>query len=185
MPYFTQHTSHSRGVALLISILVVGIVLAIGLAILNLTLKQYVLSSVGEDSSIALYAADAGIECGKYWERSPTDGGAFDGGDVSVRCMGALVDVEHDSGGSTDTYTFEDITWGDAQGLCTNIQVIKYEGPINMTNDRRCPDGFTCTAIESRGYNRACGDLDNPRTVERALRAFYGGCLIGVNCPSD
>lgn len=178
-----------KGVALLVSVLVTSVVLSIGLAILNVTLKQFILSAIGEESTVAFYAADAGIECGKYWERNPSDGDKFDIGapdSNEVDCMGAN-DLWDGGGTANDPQVLDEVTWGAAdQQMCTKIEVTKFydnNDDVLMTDERLCPENFTCTMIESRGYNRACEDIDDPRTVERAIRAFYGGCIIGVNCP--
>ena len=178
-----------RGVTLLISVLVTGLLLAIGTAILNITLKQFQLAAVSRDSAVAFYAADAGLECGKYWDRSPVDGGAFSidgGGWTRPLCMGVETALRNSDRRANEPQILGDMTWGPIGELCTKVQVTKFydnSSDVDMTPERRCPQGFSCTIIESRGYNRACTDLDSPRTVERAIRAIYGGCRIGVNCP--
>ena len=75
----------------------------------------------------------------------------------------------------------------DFGNVCTKVEITKYFDAVDhvvMPNTgRSCVRGTTCTIIESRGYNEACDSLDSQRTVERALRAIYGGCQTGVNCP--
>ena len=68
------------GYTLIIAIFVAGIVLAIGAAILNLTVREFILTGIARESVIALSAADAGLECAHYWDRSPFAGGSFDVG---------------------------------------------------------------------------------------------------------
>lgn len=52
----------NRGFTLFIAILTASIILAIGISILQITLKEFVLSSTVRDSLMAFYAADGGME---------------------------------------------------------------------------------------------------------------------------
>jgi hypothetical protein len=62
-------TSHfSRGFTLFYAVLVSSLLLAIGLAVLNITYKEFVLSSGARDSETAFYAADTALECALYWD---------------------------------------------------------------------------------------------------------------------
>jgi type II secretory pathway pseudopilin PulG len=61
------------GFALLVSLIVVSVVVSIGLALLDVTIKQLRLSSNSTDSEIAFHAANAGIECSQYWRRKLAD----------------------------------------------------------------------------------------------------------------
>lgn len=194
MYMFTQPQQH-RGVTLLIAVLVVSIVLSIGLAILNITLKEFILSGVARDSAVAFTAADAGLECGKYWDRSPSlpSGSVFDTTeDTSVDCFEGTYNTTHtfgcEYGGAADCYSHEIELVDFGEGgtpLCTSVLVTKFQssdGAVQMTEDRACPQGFRCTTIEARGYNDTCTGIDSSLTVERAIRANYGGCRIG-SCP--
>ncbi len=58
------------GFALLISLIVIGAVISIGLSILDLTIKQLSLSTKSKDSEMALHAANAGLECAQYWRNN-------------------------------------------------------------------------------------------------------------------
>lgn len=169
----SQNNTH-RGVTLLVAILVTGLVLAIGTAILNITLKQFILAGVSRDSAVAFYAADAGLECGKYWDRSQNH--FVDSAPGDVGCFGDNTVNVSESGGVYTLGNQGEISLDDG-ALCVRVMVSKITGPDSMTDTRFCPDGFTCTKIESRGYNASCDSYDvNTRTVERALRANYGGC---------
>jgi len=57
------------GFALLVSLIVVSVVVSIGLVLLDVTIKQLRLSSNSTDSELAFHAANAGIECARYWRR--------------------------------------------------------------------------------------------------------------------
>ena len=62
-----------EGFALLLTIIVVGVLLSIGLAVLDLTVKQVQLSSNAKDSELAFQAANAGMECARRVRRDLGD----------------------------------------------------------------------------------------------------------------
>ncbi len=61
-------SAQRRGFTLFYSVLVSSLLLAIGMAIFNITFKELVLSSGSRESTNAFYAADSGIECAFYWD---------------------------------------------------------------------------------------------------------------------
>jgi hypothetical protein len=63
----------SAGFALLITLIVVSVVVSIGLTLLDITIKQIRLASGSKDSEIAFHAANAGMECARYWRRVEQD----------------------------------------------------------------------------------------------------------------
>ncbi len=58
----------NEGFAMLFTVLVISIMLAIGLGIADLTYKQSLLSNEARDSQLAFYQADSGVECGMYYD---------------------------------------------------------------------------------------------------------------------
>ncbi len=70
-----KKTSNTKyGFAILYATLVGGVVLAIGAAILSVTIKQISLAIAGRESQKAFYAADTGIECALYFDRLDREG---------------------------------------------------------------------------------------------------------------
>lgn len=63
----------TAGFALLITIMAIGVVLAVMLTIVELTLQQLSLSVDSTGSEIAFHAANAGLECARYTRRSLSD----------------------------------------------------------------------------------------------------------------
>lgn len=61
-----------RGFTLFYAVLVSSLLLALGLAIFNITYKELILSSGARESATAFYAADAGLECALFWDRKYT-----------------------------------------------------------------------------------------------------------------
>lgn len=179
-----QHNGR-RGFTLLVAVLVVSIVLAIGLSILTITLKEYILSNVARESAIALNAADAGMECALYWDRA-SQGGKFDVGASaqSIVCMGKTIAAGGASSGTAQALNetgLVGITWGTSQQVCAKVSVTKYfdaNNPVPMGVNPAgmaisCPAGVQCTRTVSLGYNKACANIATPRTVERGLRTLY------------
>lgn len=61
--------NHEQGFTLLFAALVGALVLAVGMAILSITIKQLTLASAGKATQQAFYSADAGVECALYLDR--------------------------------------------------------------------------------------------------------------------
>ena len=158
-------TTNSRGFTLLIAVITVSIVLAMGMSILNITLKQFLLSGSARDSEVAFYAADAGYECVRYWDQS-TNGGKFNitnSGTQNVTCFGSTEVVSGFGSGATHNLQYE---WTGPGGslVCTRVVLTKTS----------CGSGAVCTDLESSGYNRGCSAIgSDPRVVERTLHSSY------------
>ena len=79
---------NDSGFALLLTLVIISIILAIGLTLLQITMKQLSLSAIARESEIAFYAASTGLECMQYWRSFPPvrasllkedwDGAAYD-----------------------------------------------------------------------------------------------------------
>lgn len=63
-----------KGFIVLIAVMVTTIILTVGMGVLNLALREFVLANVGRDSVKAFYSADTGVECAfNYDIRSSTN----------------------------------------------------------------------------------------------------------------
>lgn len=148
-----QILKQSRGFTLLYAVLIASLLLAIGLAIFNITLKEFLLSSAARDSQFAFYAADTGIECAVFWD---IQGNAFATSTTStIECAGQSIPNVGGAGFDNPSVFTIDLA---PQPYCATVSVTKQQSP------RR-------TIIESKGYNTC--DTSNPRRVERAIRATY------------
>ena len=148
-------TFKKSGFVLLLAMLVSSLLLSIGLAVFNITIKQVTLASAGRESQFAFYVADTGIECALYWD---IQHGAFAVSSASdIMCNEQTFSV----GGSgfdvpmTFTINFPPDLY------CAIVSVTKTD----------LGGGATRTIIESRGYNTC--DTSNTRRVERAIRVRY------------
>lgn len=151
------HLRSDRGFTILFAVLTGSLLLAIGIAIFNVTLKELLLSSAARDSQFAIYAADTGIECALYWD-SVGDSFATGTGQRTIVCAEQSPTFAA-SATLPATSTFS-LTFAAEQNSepCAVVDVGKYENP-------------TRTVIVSRGYNTC--EEGSPRRVERALRVTY------------
>ena len=73
-----KHNTSERGYILLMSVLIVSVILSISFGIYALSIKDVILASYLKDSAKAFGAADKGVECALYWDRStPQNGRAY------------------------------------------------------------------------------------------------------------
>ena len=186
----TSKASQS-GFALLMSLVVITIVLAIGLTILNITMKQLSLSSLARESEVAIYAASTGLECAQYHLNSQTmrelwlnyDDDPDDTSAPALPCAGQASEWEetnHRFYTSPERNTFNyQYRYDLPTGQCTEISLHMIDASASgeavevLTNEGldtlRCDGGNICTTIFARGYNRPCADRAALFTVQREL----------------
>jgi len=186
-PTYMVDNKHSeqKGFALLIALIVVGVVLSVGLVILDLTIKQVRLAATTRDSEVAFHAANAGMECAQYLRRVELDTLVAAGSDLpsSMQCFSgveaadkqnsALASDAVDSASDSSFvrhYSYE-FTWEDR---CTLVDMVTQNSVANGASitvaqadmqaaipgfpneDKECLAGSECTTIAVRGYNQAC-----------------------------
>ncbi len=151
---------NQEGFVALFTVLITSVVLAMAIGIASLSLKEIVLSSTASDGNKAFYAADSGIECALYWERTNQGEGSFFSG---MRCNNNLA-IDPNNGFPTSAdegYDFK-MSFGEENELCANVTV-----------ERGFSSGSFSTRIESKGSNVPCDDTTNPKKVERSIRVTY------------
>ena len=62
--------NNDGGYTLLFAMIVASIVLALGVSLLTISRKEFVLSSNATQSTDAFYAADSGVGCAEYWDNN-------------------------------------------------------------------------------------------------------------------
>lgn len=146
----TSHSQTQKGFAILFTVLVISILLAISLSISNIALKELLLSSATRDSHSAFYAADTALECALYADTKKNALSIVNGSIV-------LDPALRPSCAEVDSTTPTKITFKNPSGspYC-------YRFTIEKT---------TLTKIEARGYN-TCDEF-NLRRVERGIRISY------------
>lgn len=155
-------TAPSRGFTILFAVLIASVMLAVGIAIFNITIRELRLSSVVRDSEKAIYAADSGGECALYHSfklrllapDSPnnwTCNGQFFTGVGGIGYSDGV-----NNGTSTITITY-------ANGTCATVNLGQYIVDVSTGQMR--------TLIESHGYNPC--DQNSPARVERVYRITF------------
>jgi type II secretory pathway pseudopilin PulG len=188
----TVNKKNEQGFALLMTLIVVTVVVAIGLTVLDLSTKQIRLSTNAKDSEVAFHAANAGMECARYWRRQRsnemergetlTGVGCFAPPDITV------VPQEITSGvsGDGEVYKYDySFTWaGDTR--CSQITTLVASSTSqgsgltigNMTtlvpgyptgSSKTCAAGERCTVLSVRGYNKPCNSASGYGTVQREV----------------
>ncbi len=172
------NNSIRRGYTLLFSIIVASVVLSIAAFILSVTRKQFILSSVSRDSTMAIYAADSAMQCAvaayrqnKIEVSGPaiifcngvTNSASFvERINASESAYNLKFDEEHPI-----SETDKPIGFGFTNDSCAFVTIT--HGTDKDTDKHK-------VIIESRGYNnqfsKPCSETGgyNPRTVERAIR---------------
>jgi len=184
------------GFALLISLLVVGVVISVGLSILDLSIKQVRLSSNAKQSELAFHAANAGMECARYWRRE--EAGLIETGQpINPTCFGVsplpntvtpsplpVANVVGD--GEVFQYQYE-FTWGAGTEVrCTNVNMIvastsalgvgvtttdmtNFIPGYPVLNDKYCAAGSRCSTISVQGYNLRCTNKNGYGVAQREV----------------
>lgn len=156
------NTQSKAGFTLLFASLVTSLLLSVGLAIFNISIKELILSTAGRDSQLAFYAADTGRECALYWDAKND---AFNPDtDRQITCDGNVIQL--DNGDKTEGVPTEfGFNFG-ANASYTEVEITKHIGSVPQV----CTElGFTskCTVLFTHGFNTS--DNSSSRRVERSI----------------
>ena len=156
MELTSKQKPNNQGFALLISLIVVGVVISVGLSILDLSITQVRLSDNAKQSELAFQAASAGVECGRYWRRvesermlngvilrAPSEDQVScfgvdlyddpDNGTMVIRTLDGAGETSGDGVAHFYQYSFD---WSGSESRCSNITTIVMDadvGPSNLT----------------------------------------------------
>ncbi len=146
-----------KGFTLVLSIVIAALVLSIGISILNITIKEQVLTASGRDSQIAFNAADSGMECVLYWDLKDTVVNPFDTYNVGpdITCNGGSVTQTIQDFGGSNIARESTVDLSPAPG-CVTVTITKIAGQ---------------TTIRSRGHNTCVAS--DPRRIERGIQTTY------------
>jgi len=151
------HSQEQSGFVLLFSLVVSAIIFFVGAGIFSITFKELIVSSLGKESQKAIFAADAGVECALYGDRSNVN--AFSARGIPFSCFGKPVNPTLDRGAFKFQISFEDSS-------CAVVTVLKLSGGESSGTD-----------IFAQGYNRCTGDngpvLNYPGLTERVYRVKF------------
>jgi hypothetical protein len=168
---FNLRRNNRRAFTVLFAVIVSSLILALGLGIVAITMKEVRLSGTGRDSQFAFYAADSGSECALYYDTRGEEyfaTSSYSLPNAEIICNGQKIVA------TTTAPTAEAAT-------STFRMYMKYNSPVEVVTEP-CVDvyvikgkhpitGSTTTSIDSRGYN-TCVE-SNPRRIERGYRVQY------------
>ncbi len=182
-----------KGFTLLFAVLVSVLILAVGASIINLSIKQIILSGSSRESQYAFYAANTGIECALYWLWNPPEDGLVfkysEGSDLTtdedtVRCAWKGSDGNRNlfnDFNSVNGYSYTDLPGleitQEGENSATTEFYLAFDAElpycahviVRRVYDDSDPDRPVIrNQIDSYGYNTC--DPNNPRRVQRALR---------------
>lgn len=185
----THHKPTQSGFALLMALIVVSVVVSIGLTVLDLTLKQVRLSTNSKDSETAFHAANAGMECARYYRLIESDD--LEDGDLPSiappSCFGVVGIPYTMTSPALNSYFYEgELSWGGATApRCSAISMLVISSDITATTSvsgmetmfpgfpygdtKDCEPGGRCTVIAVRGYSNTCANTTLEGTVQREV----------------
>ena len=180
------------GFVLLFALLVSSILLATGLGISRIILREIFLASLSRESQVAFFAADTGAECALHWRQdfrfdldstNPSraifcNGQAIrDGTDgmlkISNGIGGALQfkpNLINGSDPSIFSFYTQDLPVSGEKVPCALVRVSFNYRAADVSHTQPPIE----TVIHSDGYN-SC-DLTSPRTIERSLEYTIENC---------
>ena len=151
------------------AILLATVILTIGIAVLDISVRQVKFAGSGRDSSLAFYSADAALECALYQDMISgdfkddhigTNGSTMkcDNLAISNRVVNCSDPVQN----KTCTWSIEINFSGD-----TCAQVL-------ITKDFDVSGIITSTTVRASGYNTTCPSSGpSSKRLERGLQASY------------
>ena len=189
-----QTAKTEQGFALLITLVVVSVVLAIGLSLLFVTTKQYLLAVTAIESEKSFQSAQIGLECMRFHRAQPTTKSAFlkenGASPPSLACAG--VTPNNPPGIQSTTlfnnsgrllynyryqYTINGAQCAEPSLYIADLREATEDLTYNLTNEGlgtvECTAGTICTVVFARGYNRPCDQLDSIFTIQREITIEY------------
>ena len=151
--------NNKSGFALVVAVAITGTLLLITTGLVNLAVKQALISASARDSQMAFYAADSAMECALFWDVSAPSGATSFATTTTadINCNYTPSNPSnHWTVGGASVSTINTITFN-PDSYCAKLVVTK-----NANNT---------TLVQAYGYN-TCDTL-NPRRVERAVQATY------------
>jgi Tfp pilus assembly protein PilX len=156
-----------NGFTVLFAVIVSSLVLALGLGIVAITMKEVRLSGTGRDSQLAFYAADSGLECAEYYDLTQS---AFDVGVQlsTIKCNKHDITSTSDSVDGVGRSVFRMYMEYDENSVDLPLEN-KPCAVVTVTKDSSAVP--TTTVIDARGYNTC--DTTNTRRLERGYSVRY------------
>lgn len=159
------------GIALLFTVMLSSILLVVALSIVDIASQQAIFSTSARHTNDALFAADTGIECALFNDKSNISFNPITGNNSFVTCLGGLISASFDSANAPIySWEFDLPNLGSSGNGCAKVFVEKTE----------LVPGSYSTKIISRGYNTGTSGppsnlscTSTTYSVERLLEASY------------
>ena len=171
-----------EGFALLLALIISSVALALGLSMLQITLKQMTLGTTTKGSEVAFQVANAGMECLRFVRSEQSSEIEKTQGTINVDCFDAGTSVtDSKSGSSRARFHSDGMDWtlpgGENACVAFTLLVLNDDAnDISQNNifgtgkDVTCRKGFTCTYATVQGFNRSCATRNSSIfTVQREL----------------
>lgn len=179
---------------MLLGSLIAALLLAVGLAIFDIIIREVSFATVVRDSNYAIYAADTGAECAQYWDYKcggpvcsaarGTSLFATSSGSIALPASGATCDGQDIIAGS-GSCTGAAGTLGCPWSIASNASSATTTFTLYVVAGGQPPycaeiivgksniPGTTrfATTIISNGYNTC--DANNPNRIEREFVFYY------------
>lgn len=153
----TKKIKKNKGFVLLYVVIISSIILAITLSIASISLREIKFSTSARDTNNAFFAADTGVECVLFNDKSTGNSFIETGGLGTVQCLGNVIALN----GNYPFWDFVISSLGSTEQGCAKITVDKSILPT--------------TIVISKGYNigDALCNSSNLNQVERQLELNY------------
>ena len=164
-----ENIKDKNGFTMLVAIIITSMLMMVSFVVVNIALKQLILTNAAKESQYSFYNADSGTECAVYWDiHRDNENDAFESMFASspesptakeITCSNQKVipSVRIDSGNYINNFTIVNHAPDGSLRGCFIVEVTKYANGV--------------TEIDSRGYNTC--DLSNPRRYERGVTLRY------------
>lgn len=172
-----KKTKNQKGFALLTAIIITGMLLLVSFVVADLSYKELILTSTGQQSQIAFYMADSGAECALYWDLKNGPTSAFDpsNNSGSVTCNGQEV---HTGSQTVQTIPPQQSQVGGGGGGGASLASLNLDFENGSVSS--CPTGWTCTGdavIASASDGQGCaisGNINGNQYLKAGCDATIG-----------
>lgn len=163
-----KNTKNNKGFAMLFAVTISAILLVIALGVSSVALKEIKFTTSAKSTNEAFYAADVGVECSLFNDKSNSESFKIDGTGIGqISCFDQKIRLDN----GISPWGFSLTSLGETGQSCAKVVVTK----IDHTTEE--PPGPIETIINSKGYNMSGDDpnLCNPpsSSVEREIETRY------------
>lgn len=162
-----------NGFALLLSLIITSILLIVGMGVSGVAFREIQLSSFGNQSEIAFYAAETGLECALYWDKVKSPYLPNNNGFATSTFVAFSSDVTSgtiDCAGNSSLGFNIASSPSDTVEFTINNPYVKVTITKDFSSDpqgRKQDDMHAITTITATGYNTSVAS--DPRRVGRVL----------------